>query len=216
LVGFQFTILYDVCMSQIGKGRILVLVGPSGVGKDTILRHLLQIRPGLLYSVSYTTRQPREGEVEGRDYRFVDKETFFQLIEAGEFLEFKDVHGFFYGTPKGPLEQAVRNGKEIALILDIKGAFHLHEMGLDPILVFLAPPSISEWERRIEARGLISREEAETRLRNGREELKAVENFPHVIVADGVDKPGAALVALLDGQPEIGHPERSDQPEQSL
>jgi guanylate kinase len=166
-----------------------------------VVRRVLELRPELEYSVSCTTRQPRGGEIDGRDYRFVAPATFAQLVEDGAFLEWAEVYGHRYGTLAGPIGDALANGRSALLEIDMQGAAAIRERVPDAVLIFLAPPSIEELERRLRARGTESDVAAERRLARARSEMEQSSWFDHVVVNDEVERAAREVTAILDATP---------------
>ena len=146
------------------KGKTFIISGPSGVGKSTVLSALFQGRDDLYFSVSATTRAPRPGEKHGVDYHFIEPETFRQWIVDGEFLEYAEYVGNFYGTPKKYVDAAMEEGKDVILDIEIQGATQVHNLRPDVVRIFIAPPSWKELERRLTARGTDSPEKVQKRL----------------------------------------------------
>lgn len=180
------------------RGRLTVLAGPTAVGKGTIAAYVRTHFPGVWFSVSMTTRQPRPGEVHGVHYHFVDDREFDRLAEAGGFLESAVVHGAAkYGTPRGPVERALREGKDALLEIDLQGARQVKETMPDALFVFLAPPSWDELVRRLVGRGTETEEERERRLETARRELAAQDEFDRTIVNDDVRRASEELVSLM-------------------
>ena len=150
-------------------GRLTVLAGPTAVGKGTIAAYVRTHFPGVWFSVSMTTRKPRPGEVDGVHYHFVDNQEFDRLVAAGEFLEHAVVHGFAqYGTPRGPVERAIREGKDALLEIDLQGARQVRDTWPDALFVFLEPPNWEELVRRLVGRGTEDEAERERRLETAR------------------------------------------------
>jgi guanylate kinase len=179
-------------------GRLIVLAGPTAVGKGTIASYIRTHFPQVYLSVSMTTRAPRPGEVDGVHYLFVADEEFDRLVAAGQFLEYAVVHGQAkYGTPRGPVERALASGRDALLEIDLQGARQVKAMMPDALFVFLQPPSWGELVRRLEGRGTESEGEREVRLRTARDEMAAREEFDVVIVNDDVSRASEALVALF-------------------
>ena len=166
---------------MIERGRMLVVSGPSGSGKSTICKRLLE-DARVVFSVSATTRAPRAGEVDGRDYRFVDKARFRAMIEGGEFIEWAEVHGNLYGTPREPMERALVAGKFFLLEIDVQGGTQLEALGLPGIYVFIAPPDLESLRQRLEQRGTDKPEVIERRMAKAAEEMRAKERYDHVVV----------------------------------
>ena len=140
------------------KGKTFIISGPSGVGKSTVLNALLKEYPDLYFSVSATTRDPREGEVDGIHYHFIAPEYFHQMIEEDAFLEYAEYVGNFYGTPKKYVDAAMEEGKDVILDIEIQGATQVHNLRPDVVRIFIAPPSWKELERRLTAHGQFQRQ----------------------------------------------------------
>ncbi|MBO4238270.1 MULTISPECIES: guanylate kinase [Pseudonocardia] len=180
------------------RGRLLVLAGPSGVGKSSVVAGLREALPELLFSVSATTRPARPGEVDGRDYRFVSREEFDALIERGELLEWAEVHGGLQrsGTPAAPVEQALAQGRPVLVEVDLQGARSVKRVRPEAVTVFVAPPSMEELARRLTDRGTDTPEQRERRLRTAIEEMDAQGEFDEVVVNDDLQAVIGRLVAL--------------------
>lgn len=178
--------------------RLTVLAGPTAVGKGTVLAWVRQQHPEVWVSVSATTRKPRPGELDGVHYHFVSDEEFDRMIEAGELLEYAVVHGHAkYGTPRGPVDQALAEGRLALLEIDLAGARQVRERMPEARLVFLAPPSWDELVRRLVGRGTETEAERERRLETAREELAAEPEFDDTIVNVSIPDAGAQLVELM-------------------
>lgn len=162
------------------KGALVVISGPSGVGKTTVVKRLLET-PGLVRSVSATTRPARLGEQDGRDYFFYSRERFERGIRDGEFLEYATINGHLYGTPLAPLSDAVAEGKTVILAIDVQGAEHLRRLGRPFLGVFLMPPSMEELERRLAGRGDTPSEEVKRRLALARHEVAQKDRYDVVV-----------------------------------
>lgn len=184
--------------ARTGRGRLLVLAGPSGVGKSSVVAGLREALPDLLFSVSATTRPPRAGEVDGRDYHFVDRDGFDALIERDELLEWAEVHGGLQrsGTPREPVERALGQGRPVLVEVDLQGARSVKAAMPDSVTVFLAPPSFEELARRLTDRGTESDAQRERRLRTAQEEMAAQHEFDVVVVNDVLREVVARLVEL--------------------
>ena len=168
------------------KGKLFVFSGASGVGKTTVLFEVMQKRDDLLFSVSATTRKPRPHEQEAVSYYFVSKDTFRSMIDAGEFLEYDAHMNNFYGTPKAQLEEKLQRAN---VILDIEpnGAFAVRKVRPDAILVFIAPPSMEELERRLRDRGDTSESQMQIRLERARWEMEQSKQYDYVVINQQVD-----------------------------
>ncbi len=170
-----------------GIGKLIVLTGPSGVGKGTLLRSLLQRHPELYLSVSATTRQPRSGEVEGEDYFFLTRPQFERMIAQGEFLEWAEFAGNLYGTPKFAVEDQIRQGQWVILEIELEGARQVREFFTDAFRIFILPPSLPELEFRIRNRGTDTEEAIARRLQRAQEEIDAANEFDLQVVNDDFD-----------------------------
>ncbi|PIE55812.1 MAG: guanylate kinase [Desulfobulbus propionicus] len=178
------------------KGRLLVLSAPSGCGKTTILRQVMQNLEGLVFSVSHTTRSPRPGEQDGVHYYFVSREAFLALRNRGGFLESAEVHGKFYGTGREEVARLQALGSDVILDIDVQGARQVMAVA-DPVTVFIAPPSLEELERRLRERQTESEEAIKLRLENGRHELKAAGEYQYMIVNDQLAQAVEELRAII-------------------
>lgn len=174
---------------------LLVLSGPGGVGKSTIVNELKNY-DSFFFSVSATTRPPRPGEIDGVSYLFVDDNRFNSMIESGEFLEWAEFAGNKYGTPREPVEAALSKGLNVLLEIEIEGARQIRRVRPDAKLVFLQPPSFAELEDRIRGRATDSEERIQARLALARAEMAAADEFDHVVVNHRVEEVVAALVSL--------------------
>ncbi len=181
------------------KSRLVVLAGPTAVGKGTVAAYVRTNFPEVWLSVSVTTRKPRPLEVDGTHYHFVDDEEFDRMRDAGEFLEWAVVHGRArYGTPRGPVLEALAAGRKALLEIDLQGARQVRQQMPEALFVFLAPPSWDELVRRLVGRGTESEEEREVRLTTARLELAAQREFDVTIVNDNVQRASEELVSLMN------------------
>jgi guanylate kinase len=182
-----------------GRGRLLVLAGPSGVGKSKVVERLREVLPELHFSISATTRAPRAGEVEGRDYHFVTPAEFDALIQRGELLEWAEVHGGLQrsGTPREPVDRALALGHPVLVEVDLQGAREVKRVMPESTTVFLEPPSFEELVRRLTNRGTESAEQRDRRLRTAVEEMAARDEFDVAVVNDEVNAAVERLVELL-------------------
>jgi guanylate kinase len=179
------------------RGTLFVVSSPSGGGKGTIIRHVLAVVENLSYSVSYTTRAPRLGELDGREYFFVSRDIFDEMIAAGEFLEWACVHGNLYGTAKRQVSEETAAGLDIIVEVDVQGAASVRQLLMDTVSIFILPPSPEVLRRRLLARGTDSPEELEVRLRNAPDELKQYSAFDYVIINDEIEKAVHQLASII-------------------
>jgi len=185
--------------------RLVVLAGPTAVGKGTIAAYVRTHFPQVWLSVSMTTRPPRPGEADGVHYHFVDDAEFDRLVAAGEFLEYAVVHGRAkYGTPRGPMERALRGGRPTLLEIDLQGARQVRRTMPGALFVFLRPPSWEELVRRLVGRGTELQEERDVRLATARKELAAASEFDVTIVNDDVRRASEELVSLMRSRQREG------------
>lgn len=190
------------------EARPVVLAAPSGAGKTTISRRLVE-EGGFVFSVSATTRPPREGEVQGEDYRFVSREEFRRMIEAGELAEWAQVHGRLYGTPRESL-RARDSGEQVLLDIDVQGARQIREAVPRALLLFILPPSIDTLLDRLQSRGTEDQEEIRRRLATALQELQAAEAFDFFVINDDLDRATKEVRALArTGAPPPGGPSGS-------
>ena len=174
-----------------------MITGPSGVGKGTLIGELLARAPELELSVSATTREPREGEVGGRDYHFLRPELFDERARAGEFLEHATYSGNRYGTLRSEVERRLGEGRSVVLEIEVQGARQVRAAMADAVLVFIAPPDQAALRRRLEGRGLDSAEAIAERLRSAEDELAAQQEFQHVVVNDELERAAAELDRIV-------------------
>ena len=178
------------------KGKLFILSGCSGVGKSTVLTHVMAGRDDLRFSVSATTRAPRPGEREAVNYYFVSRQTFQDMIQNDEFLEYDDHMGNLYGTPKRQLEEKLF---EANVILDIEpmGAFSVRKTRPDAVLIFVAPPSMEELEQRLRGRGDTSDEQIEKRLQRARWEMEQSTKYDHIVINDQVENCAKQILNII-------------------
>jgi guanylate kinase len=184
------------------RGQLIVISGPSGVGKDTVIKRLLELDPKLRYSVSYTTRPPRPGEVDGIDYRFVNREEFERLIRENALLEYASYDGHLYGTPIVPLDQARAAGYDIVLKIDVQGAEQVRKRAPDALRIFLAPPNMDELLRRRTERHSESPRDQTARQRIALDEMALAPHFDHVVVNDDLERAVQEVLAMIRGARE--------------
>ncbi len=179
------------------QGTLFVVSSPSGGGKGTLIRQVLEVVPNLSYSVSYTTRAPRPGEVDGREYFFVDRKIFEEMISGGEFLEWARVHENLYGTARRQIVEETASGVDIVLEVDVQGAASVRQLVMDSVSIFILPPSYEVLRQRLLARGTDTAEELEVRLRNAPDELNQYPAFDYVIINDEVDRAARQLASII-------------------
>jgi len=181
------------------QGAILVLSGPSGAGKSTIINHASSQIGDYYFSISTTTRQPREGEQEGVDYYFVSHEEFEEGIKAGDFLEYATVHGNYYGTSLKPVKEALEEGKLVIFDIDVQGHRLVRaKMGDFVTSAFITPPTLKELEKRLYARATDDISIIERRVENAKEEITAVNEFDFVIINDEIPKASAKFATIAN------------------
>lgn len=176
----------------------MVLAGPSGVGKGAIVSRLLAARPDLQLSISATTRRPRPDEIDGRHYYFVDQETFDRLVAAGGLLEWAEIFGNHYGTPREPVERALAGGRNVVVEIDVQGARQIRAALPDAYMLFIKPPTLEELERRLRTRDTESDEQVRRRLAKAAEELAAEPEFDATVVNDRLDDAARQVIELVD------------------
>lgn len=179
------------------RGVLVIVSGPSGVGKNTVIRAVLERDPSLAYSVSTTTRQQRPGEVEGVSYHFVDRATFEAGIEEGRFVEYALVYGHYYGTDRAFLDATLAQGRDVLLDVDTKGAALLRHVYPQCVRIYLMPPSVEELERRLRDRGSDTEAQVRRRLAEFAEERMAIESYTHVIVNHDLDQTAQAVLVII-------------------
>ena len=183
-----------------GKGRLVVISGPSGTGKTTICSKLLGLDPGYQLSISATTRPPRGDEEDGRDYYFLSREQFERKIEAGELAEYAEYAGNLYGTPKVPLEQATAAGKMVLMDIDTQGAAQVAEAYPDAMTIFLEPPDFGQLAQRLNGRATDTPEAKEERLEIAAREIARRENYQHIVVNDDLEETVRRIHSIIAGK----------------
>lgn len=179
------------------RGILFILSAPSGAGKTTLSRYILERIPDLSLSISYTTRAPRPGEVNGRDYHFIDDMRFIRLCDEGAFAEWARVHDALYGTARAPLDEALSRGKDFLLDIDVQGARQIKTVYPEAISIFVLPPSWSELEKRLRSRGTDSEAVIARRLQRAREETQELNSYDYLIVNDHLEQATTLLSAII-------------------
>jgi guanylate kinase len=195
----QFVTVYSSAKLNEGlkTGKLMVLTGPSGVGKGTLVRSLLQRYPKLYLSVSVTTRRPRPGEIDGKHYYFVSRSQFEQMVAKGELLEWAEFAGNLYGTPRKPVLERISQGKSVLLEIELEGARQIRQTFPSALSIFILPPSLKELEQRLRSRAQDSEEAIARRLQRARLEIAAAEEFDLQIVNDDFKTALSSIEAAL-------------------
>ena len=178
------------------RGKLFVISGASGVGKSTVLKQVLSVRPDVRFSVSATTRPPREGEVEGVSYYFVTHEKFRQMIAEDAFVEYDDHMKNFYGTPRDQLEEKLEKG-DVILDIEPNGAFNVRKQCPDAVLIFIAPPSFEELERRLRSRGDTDEAQITVRLGRAKWEMEQSAQYDYIVINDRVDTCAEEILKII-------------------
>lgn len=179
------------------NGQLFVISAPSGAGKTTLIQQVMVRVPGVSYSVSHTTRPPRPGEIDGKDYFFVTEQTFTRMIQAGEWLEWARVHAHYYGTSRAFVEKQLTAGRSLLLDIDVQGARQIMDAGLDPVTIFILPPSIEVLRQRLETRGTDSAQTIALRLENAKKEIALTHLYQYVVKNDDLTTAADQLCAIF-------------------
>ena len=182
------------------KGKLFVISGPSGAGKSTVVFKAMKGRDDLCFSTSVTTRSPRPGETDGKEYFFVDHARFLDMVKKDELLEHAEYVSNFYGTPRAYVEEQMASGKNVLLDIEVKGARQVHEKMPEAVMIFVVPPSLQELERRLRGRGTDSGEAIEGRLIRARQEYAEADFYHYLLINDDADKAAARLCAIIDAE----------------
>jgi guanylate kinase len=179
------------------RGMLIIVSSPSGGGKGTLIRRVLKTLPNVGYSVSFTTRPPRMGEIHMRDYFFISEEQFRGMVERGEFLEWAHVHAHLYGTGRAQVEKELREGRDIILEIDVQGAESVKRFVPSAVGVFILPPSFEILRERLVTRGSEQASDLALRLRNARSEIERYREFDYVIINDEMERAAAQLASVI-------------------
>lgn len=187
-------------MSETRKGMLLVISGPSGTGKGTLIKLLMEQDPTLVFSVSATTRAPREGEIDGVHYHFVSDEKYDQLVAEGAFVEYANVHGKRYGTLRSEVYGRLEKGENVVLDIDVQGALNVIANEKEKVSIFLLPPSMKELRRRLTDRGTETPEQIETRLHNAIWEITQKDHYEYKVINDDMNECLRVLQAIIEAE----------------
>ena len=182
------------------KGRLFVISGPSGVGKGTIIKEIMNSTSNVRLSISATTRVPREGEKDGESYFFLTDEEFHKKIEAEGFLEYASVHGRFYGTPKQPVIDALKDGSDVILEIDVQGAMQVKDSFEDGVYIFVLPPSMELLVKRIRDRGTESEEDIHLRLGKAMDEIRYLDKYDYYVINDDLKLAVSEIEAIMSAE----------------
>ncbi len=183
-----------------GRGRLFIVSAPSGTGKTTLVERLVQAVPDLVLSRSFTSRAPRAGEADGVDYNFISRERFEAMIAAGDFLEYADVFGNFYGTSASETERVLASGQDLVLVIDVQGARQVRLRGFDSVGVFVLPPSFPVLEARLRKRSKDTEAAMARRLEVARSEVAAVAEYDYVVINDEVEPAVGRLCCIVQAE----------------
>lgn len=182
------------------RGLLIVVSGPSGAGKGTICKALLEKHDDLFISVSATTRQPRVGEIDGINYHFITKEDFLTRVEQNDFLEYAEVYGNYYGTPRSKVEEMLESGKNVILEIDIQGALKVKENFKEGVFIFILPPSMEELKQRIIKRGSETPESLMRRFKSAYQEINYISKYNYAVVNDVVDVAVSKIEGIITAE----------------
>ncbi|MEN8243870.1 MAG: guanylate kinase [Thermodesulfobacteriota bacterium] len=179
------------------KGRLFIISAPSGAGKTTLCRRLLEYYPDIVYSISYTTRRPRPGEKDGKDYHFISREDFLEKRALDYWAEWARVHDHYYGTSAVFLSDSLARGRDVLMDIDVQGAMQILTRFPEAVTIFIMPPSLDALRQRLTQRGTDSHGTIQKRLRNAAEEMEKRELYRHIIVNDQLERAAEELLAVV-------------------
>ncbi len=179
------------------KGRLYIVSGPSGSGKDTILKEFFKNHPEVSFSISSISRPMRPGEVEGEKYHFISKDEFLSLIKNDMLLEYNEFCGNYYGSPKAPVIDCIESGRDIILEVDVNGAAKVRKVMPDAVSIFIMPPSYSELYRRLSGRGTESQEKINERMKTALQEIKRADEYDYIVINDSLSEAVDDLTAII-------------------
>lgn len=182
------------------NGQLIVISGPSGVGKSTVIKEVMHRRDHLFFSVSYTTRDPRTGEQDGVNYYFIDEAEFERMIQADELLEYTCYQGHYYGTSQKIIQEKLDAGIDVVLDIEVEGGGNVRRKNQGAALIFVIPPSLEELERRLYGRRTESDEVIQGRLKRAHEEMKEIPNYDYLVVNDSVENAANEILAILTAE----------------
>ena len=183
---------------MMNKGHAFIISGPSGSGKSTLLKEVFAARDNMFFSVSATTRDPRPGEVDGKDYFFVKREEFQRMLHNDELLEHAEYVGNCYGTPRGPIDEMTSKGCDVILDIEVQGAMQVKAKMPEAVSIFIAPPSIEELEKRLRGRSTETEEKIAGRLETAKKELALADTYDYKVLHDDVDRAVAELLHIME------------------